>query len=136
MVACFCDGVSLMLRSIGEEGQECIEFWSDASGSWDCGAVWGGEWFQVSWKECTRFAAAPICAKELWDWGILLLPLLECLLKGVKLRQANIRRDLKSIHLPTTPEILWLLRSSWEAGRCNKIALFFGQRVALVSLVF
>ena len=58
------NGVSLMLRSFGEEGQECIEFWSDASGSWGCGAVWGGEWFQVSWEECTRFAAAPILVRK------------------------------------------------------------------------
>ena len=24
--------------------------WSDASGSWGCGAVWGGRWFQAEWS--------------------------------------------------------------------------------------
>ena len=27
--------------------------WSDASGSWGCGAVWGKYWFQVPWSTFT-----------------------------------------------------------------------------------
>ena len=59
------NGVSMMLRGLGVDGQECVEFWSDASGGWGCGAVWGLEWFQVSWEDYPAFASAPIAAKEL-----------------------------------------------------------------------
>ena len=42
-----------------------IDIWSDASGSWGCGALWNKKWFQVSWQEIPEFEKAPIAAKEL-----------------------------------------------------------------------
>ena len=42
-----------------------VSEWSDASGSWGCGAVWSNKWFQVSWREVPKFEKAPIAAKEL-----------------------------------------------------------------------
>lgn len=57
------NGVSMMLReSLQSPG---IEIWSDASGSWGCGAVWGTQWFQVAWCEWPGFSTASIAAKEL-----------------------------------------------------------------------
>lgn len=44
---------------------ECMDVWSDASGSWGCGAFWGLEWFQVAWESYPGFEAAPIATKEL-----------------------------------------------------------------------
>lgn len=57
------NGVSMMLKrglSVPE-----VEMWSDASGSWGCGAFWGERWFQVAWERCGEFRAASIAAKEL-----------------------------------------------------------------------
>lgn len=42
-----------------------VEVWSDASGSWGCGAVWEVQWIQVEWKELPSFAHATIAPKEL-----------------------------------------------------------------------
>ncbi len=56
------NGVAIMRR---EDQPAEIEIWSDASGSWGCGAVWGMQWFQVAWAEWPEFAGAPIAAKEL-----------------------------------------------------------------------
>ena len=42
-----------------------VSMWSDASGSWGCGAVWNNRWLQVSWLEVPEFVKAPIAAKEL-----------------------------------------------------------------------
>ena len=41
------NGVSLLrpLRSAAPD----VEVWSDASGSWGCGAMWQSMWFQVAW---------------------------------------------------------------------------------------
>ena len=39
-----------------------VEFWSDASGVWGCGAFW---WFQVEWKEWLGFQDVTITSKEL-----------------------------------------------------------------------
>ena len=55
--------VSMML-------EEClrspgIEVWSDASGGWGCGAMWGDRWFQVAWKDWTGLAGASIAVKGL-----------------------------------------------------------------------
>ena len=47
-------------------------------------------------------------------------PLLECLLKGVKLRQAKKAESRPQNRLPITPAILRLLRSFWEADKCNR----------------
>ena len=43
-----------------------VSLWSDASGSWGCGAVWNNRWFQLSWQEVPEFEKAPIAAKELF----------------------------------------------------------------------
>ena len=40
-----------------------VEFASDASGSWGCGAVWGNQWFQLAWHG--RWRNEPIATKEL-----------------------------------------------------------------------
>ena len=57
------NGVS-MLRVIAFQSPS-VEVWSDASGSWGCGAVWGPQWFQVQWSEWPGFASASIAAKKL-----------------------------------------------------------------------
>ena len=41
-----------------------VEFWIDASGSWGCGAVWGGQWLQLHWIEGSRSTTASIAVKE------------------------------------------------------------------------
>ena len=41
------NGTSMLFESKANQPDE--ELWSDASGSWGCGALWGGEWFQQSW---------------------------------------------------------------------------------------
>ena len=57
------NGVSMMRReSLFSPG---VEIWSDASGSWGCGAYWGAQWLQVAWKEWPAFSSAAIAAKEL-----------------------------------------------------------------------
>ena len=40
-----------------------VEFSSDASGSWGCGAVWGNQWIQPPWQEAWQ--SVGITAKEL-----------------------------------------------------------------------
>ena len=40
-----------------------IVVWSDASGSWGCGAVWGSRWLQLRW-DTLPIASAGIAAKE------------------------------------------------------------------------
>ena len=54
------NGVSMM-----RDTSPMVEIWSDASGSWGCGAVWEDQWFQVQWCEWPGFAEASIAAKEL-----------------------------------------------------------------------
>ena len=57
------NGVSMLYSSSVEHPD--VSVWSDASGSWGCGAVWSNRWFQVSWREVPEFEKAPIAAKEL-----------------------------------------------------------------------
>ena len=57
------NGVSMMLKASWMAPE--IEIWSDASGSWGCGAVWETKWFQVAWEQWVDFAVASIAAKEL-----------------------------------------------------------------------
>ena len=40
-----------------------IEVWSDASGSWGCGALWRSRWLQVQWGSLS-IASSSIAAKE------------------------------------------------------------------------
>ena len=54
----------LMLYSSRLEHPD-VSLWSDASGSWGCGAVWNNRWFQLSWQEVPQFEKAPIATKEL-----------------------------------------------------------------------
>ena len=56
------NGVS-MLRRVRVDSPDG-EFWSDASGSWGCGAFWGGLWLQLQWVPGSRLALASIAAKE------------------------------------------------------------------------
>ena len=57
------NGISMMLKESWQTPG--VEIWSDASGSWGCGALWGTQWFQVAWCEWPGFATASIAAKEL-----------------------------------------------------------------------
>ena len=57
------NGVSMMRRE--EVLSPDIHIWSDASGTWGCGALWETQWVQVAWSEWPNFAAASIAAKEL-----------------------------------------------------------------------
>lgn len=43
-----------MASMSSQEAEAPIEFASDASGSWGCGAWWGREWFQFQWPEEAR----------------------------------------------------------------------------------
>ena len=56
--------VSMKLTSSSESPG--VDLWSDASGSWGCGAVWGPDWFQVEWSQ---WPEASIAAKELLRVG-------------------------------------------------------------------
>lgn len=56
------NGVSMMWD---RKGSETVEVWSDASGAWGCGALWGRRWCQVAWEEWPGFATVHIAAKEL-----------------------------------------------------------------------
>ena len=54
------NGVS-MLRDVAFWSPS-VEIWSDASGSWGCGAVWGAQWFQVWWSDWPGFSGASLSA--------------------------------------------------------------------------
>ena len=56
------NGVSMLCRVRAESPD--AEFWSDASGSWGCGALWGGLWLQLQWVPGSESALASIAAKE------------------------------------------------------------------------
>ena len=45
--------------------QEVRQVWSDASGSWGCGAYLENKWFQLRWEDYPGFKDACIAAKEL-----------------------------------------------------------------------
>lgn len=49
--------------SIHIPAQATVEFTSDASGSWGCGAVWAPQWFQHPWND--TWQGIGIAAKEL-----------------------------------------------------------------------
>ena len=57
------NGTSI-LRPIHLANPDC-HFWSDASGSWGCGALWKGLWFQVPWN-FMPISNESIAAKELF----------------------------------------------------------------------
>ena len=57
------NGVSL-LRDVAVQ-HPSAELWSDASGAWGCGGLYGKEWFQVEWRDWPGFQDATIAAKEL-----------------------------------------------------------------------
>ena len=38
---------------------------TDASGSWGCGALFQGQWFQLLWDNCNSWLDTNIMAKEL-----------------------------------------------------------------------
>ena len=42
-----------------------VEIHTDASGSWECAAVWDRHWFQLQWAETPVFASTSIAGKEL-----------------------------------------------------------------------
>ena len=58
------NGVALQGVELEKERGK-VEVWTDASGSWGCGALWDGQWLQVAWSEWPSFGLANISAKEL-----------------------------------------------------------------------
>ena len=67
-MACFCwclEWSGKFERGELRQGERKVEIWSDASGSWGCRAVWGGEWLQIAWCEWPGFKVSTIAAKEL-----------------------------------------------------------------------
>ncbi len=56
------NGVS-MLRPLRASSPD-VDFWSDASGSWGCGAFWRSLWIQVQWIPGQPITQASIAAKE------------------------------------------------------------------------
>ena len=57
------NGVSLLFQE--KTGNPNCHLWTDASGTWGCGAFWEGRWFQVGWQQFPAFAASSIAVKEL-----------------------------------------------------------------------
>ena len=59
------NGVSMMMKP-GSLTPD-VQLWSDASGAWGCGAVWGARWIQIAWRHQVplAFAQKPIAVKEL-----------------------------------------------------------------------
>ena len=57
------NGLSIILKARSQAPD--IRVWSDASGKWGCGALWGGSWFQVTWENHPRAQQWDIAAKEL-----------------------------------------------------------------------
>lgn len=57
------NGVSMMLKESWQLSG--VEIWSDASGSWGCGAFWDLRWFQVGWEQSEELSGVSIAAKEL-----------------------------------------------------------------------
>ena len=45
-------GTSMPFESKANQPDE--ELWNDASGSWGCRVLWGGEWFQQSWVNISQ----------------------------------------------------------------------------------
>ena len=57
------NGISIL--SINPNGCPDEFLWSDASGSWGCGAIWHTHWLQISWHQLVSFSSAPIAVKEM-----------------------------------------------------------------------
>ena len=57
------NGVSILYR-LNQQAPDA-EFFTDASGSWGCAALWEGHWFQLPWTSTPSFASASIAPKEL-----------------------------------------------------------------------
>ncbi len=58
------NGTALMRAVVPDEVPSEIMF-SDASGSWGCGATWQGRWFQIKWSDATQASKWSIMPKEL-----------------------------------------------------------------------
>ena len=58
------NGVAMMV-AVNRRAPEC-DVVSDASGSWGCGAVFRGQWFQLEWKGLGATQGYGIMAKELF----------------------------------------------------------------------
>ena len=54
-----------MMRLVVAAEEPQVELWTDASGSWGCGAVWGTRWFQLSWERLPAAGQWNIMPKEL-----------------------------------------------------------------------
>ena len=58
-------GVALLQGVELEKERGKVEVWTDASGSWGCGALWDGQCLQVAWSERPSFGSGNISVKEL-----------------------------------------------------------------------
>jgi len=58
------NGTSLM-KTVVTDGSPQEVMYSDASGTWGCGATWQGEWFQLRWEDLPGSAEWSIMPKEL-----------------------------------------------------------------------
>ena len=56
------NGVSILCQ-LNQQAPN-TEFFTDASGSWGCVALWEGHWFQLQWASIPSFASASIAPKE------------------------------------------------------------------------
>ena len=56
---------STSLLSVAHERTPDKTFYSDASGSWGCGAHWESEWFQLPWDRVTEMREMNIATQEL-----------------------------------------------------------------------
>ena len=57
-----CSGPASILSPLNRQSPD-VHLWSDASGSWGCGAYWQGLWFQVPWGTLP-IASESIAPKE------------------------------------------------------------------------
>ena len=53
------------MLSVAREWTPDKTFYSDASGSWGCGAHWESEWFQLPWDQVTEMRQMNIATQEL-----------------------------------------------------------------------
>ena len=105
------NGISMLYQLKRHSPDE--EYFTDASGSWGCAAMWEGQWFQLEWLSVPSFATTSKAPKELLPvvlpagtWGHIWAG--------------------KTILLPITPTILLSLRSELhkEPTNWNNIMLW------------
>ena len=56
------NGSSIILKARSQAPD--IRVWSDASGKWGCGALWGCSWFQATWGKTSMTPAMGHCSQR------------------------------------------------------------------------